>query len=313
MAVPILGHVPRFPFALRRARRTKAPADAKPIPTDTPVRQARSSRTGYALGRFRALPDYLIIGAARAGTTSLHAQIEQHPDVLPSRRQEVHFFDSPRYLNGANYYRLYFPSRIQVRLQALRRGLRPRTGESSPYALFHPHAAERVRELLPNARLIVLLRDPVERAHSDWAMRRRRGAEPLSFEDAIAEEERISGEELERMAADPTYESPRLRQYAYLARGVYADQLPRWLAAFPREQLLIIESEAYRRDVPRTLDRVWAHLGVRPMALADYPSRNRGEYEPMADPTRDRLRALFAPHNERLYALLGERYDWGSG
>jgi hypothetical protein len=310
--VPILGRVPRFPFELRRrARRTKAAADAKPIPTDTPLRQARPSRTGYVLGRFRVLPNYLIIGAARAGTTSLHAQIEQHPDVLASRRQEVHFFDSPRYLNGANYYRLYFPSRLNVRWRTLRRGLRPRTGESSPYALFHPHAAERVRELLPNARLIVLLRDPVERAHSDWAMRRRRGAEPLSFEEAIAEEERIAAEEMERLAADPTYESARLRQYAYLARGVYADQLTRWLAVFPREQLLIIESGAYQQDVPGTLRRVWAHLGVRPMALPDYPLKNRGDYEPMADSTRERLRAWFAPHNDRLYALLEERYDWG--
>jgi hypothetical protein len=309
----ILRCVPRFPVQLRRARRTKAPADAKPVPGDAPIRQAKRSRTGYALGRLRVLPDYLIIGAARAGTTSLHAQIEQHPDVLPSRRQEVHFFDSPRYLNGANYYRLYFPSRARMRWQELRRGRRPLTGESSPYALFHPHAAERVRALLPDARFIVLLRDPVERAHSDWAMRRRRGAEPLSFEDAIAEEERIAADELGRLAADSTYESARLRQYAYLARGVYADQLARWFAAFPREQLLILQSEAYRRDVPGALDRVWAHLGLPPHRLAEHPTKNRGTYEPMADATRARLRAWFAPHDERLYALLGERYDWDDG
>jgi Sulfotransferase domain len=262
------------------------------------------------LGRLRVLPDYLIIGAARAGTTSLHAQIEKHPDVLPSRRQEVHYFDSLRYLNGPNYYRLFFPSRARVQWRSLRHGLRPVTGESSPYALFHPHAAQRVRDLLPDARLIVLLRDPVTRAHSDWAMRRRRGAEPLSFEDAIDQEEQIRAHELERLVADPNYESPRLRQYAYLSRGIYADQLPRWFAAFPREQLLIIQSEAYRRDVTGTLDRVWAHLGVRHVALAEYPSRNRGTYEPMADATRARLRAWFKPHDERLYALLGERYDW---
>jgi hypothetical protein len=303
--------VPQLPTVLRRrARRARAPSGARPVPTATPIRQARPSRTRYLIGRLRVLPDYLIIGAARAGTTSLHAQIELNPDVLPSRRQEVHFFDSPRYLNGSDYYRLYFPFRLRARWQAMRRGLRPRTGESSPYALFHPHAAERVRALLPNARLIVLLRDPVDRAHSDWAMRRRQGAEPLSFEEAVAEEERIAADELERLVADPTYESPRLRQYAYLARGIYADQLARWFAVFPREQLLIIQSEAYRRDVPGTLLRVWAHLGVRSVALADYPSRNRGKYKPMADATRTRLRAWFAPHDERLYALLGERYDW---
>jgi hypothetical protein len=281
------------------------------VPTDRPSRQANPRRLRYLLGRLHVLPDYLIIGTARGGTTSLHAQIELHPHVLPSRRQEVHFFDSPRFSNGIDYYRLHFPWRAQAAWHAARSGTRPRTGESSPYALFHPHAPARVRELLPDARLIVLLRDPVERAHSDWAMRKRRGAEPLSFEEAIAEEERVVDEHRALLEADPSYESPRLRQYSYVARGVYADQLPRWLSQVTREQLLIIQTEAYGRDLQGTLLRVWAHLGLEPVALPEYPTRNRGKYAaPMLPETRERLRRHFAPHNERLYALLGERYDW---
>lgn len=297
---------------MRAPKPRKAPANAKPVPTNAPIRRSRPSRVRYLLGRTRVLPDYLIIGAARAGTTSLHAQIEAHPDVLPSRRQEVHFFDSPRFANGPDYYRLFFPTGARMRWEGMRSGRRPRTGESTPYALFHPHAAERVHAVLPDARLIVLLRDPVERAHSDWAMRRRRGSEPLAFEEAIAEEQRILDAELARLATDPDYDSPRLRQYAYLARGIYADQLPRWFEQFSREQFLIIESEGYRRDVPGTLERVWRHLGLASAELPEYAQRNRGTYEPMSPETRDRLRVFFSPHNERLYSLLGERYDWGT-
>jgi hypothetical protein len=164
---------------------------------------------------------------------------------------------------------------------------------------------------VPAARLIVLVRNPVDRAFSHYQHEVALGREPLSFEDALAtEDDRLRGEE-ERMLADPAYFSHAWWNYTYRARGRYAQQLERWLGRFPREQLLVVPSEDLLGEPERTHALVLELLGAPAHRLEAYPRVFERQYEPMRPETRERLTADFAEPNRRLYELLGRDLGWG--
>jgi sulfotransferase family protein len=255
---------------------------------------------GRATAPIRPLPDFLVLGAQKAGTTALYAYLRHHPEITGPSWKEVSFFDR-HWARGEAWYRGNFPNRLRAR------GL---VGEASPSYLFHPLAPERVRELVPDARLIALVRNPVDRAFSHYQHEVALGREELSFEDALAAEgERLRGEE-ERMLADPTYFSHAWWNYTYRARGRYAEQLERWLAVFPREQLLVLASDDLGADPDGSYAEVLRFLGAEPHRLDAYPRVFERQYEPMQPETRRRLTKEFAEPNERLYALLGRNLGW---
>jgi hypothetical protein len=255
---------------------------------------------GKATARVRPLPDFLILGAQKAGTTALYAYLRRHPQITGPSWKEVSFFDR-HYSRGEAWYRGNFPNALRAR------GL---VGEASPSYLFHPLAPERVAAMLPEARLIALVRNPVDRAFSHYQHEVALGREPLSFEDALAaEDERLRGEE-ERMLADPTYFSHAWWNHTYRARGRYAEQLERWLAVFPQERLLVLPSEDLLADPEASHGRVLEFLGAAPHRLDSYPRVFERQYQPMKPETRLRLAAGFAEPNLRLYALLGRNLDW---
>ncbi len=185
------------------------------------------------------------------------------------------------------------------------------TGEASPYYLFHPHAARRIQAWDPAIKLIALLRDPVERAHSHYHHEVRSGRETLSLESALAaEEERLRGEH-DRIAADETYHSPAHRNFSYLARGRYVEQLVGWMPRpFPREQVLILRSEDFYAAPAIVLRRVTDFLGLPPLALGRYARHNDGRTPAMNPRTRAFLQEYFRPFNARLYAFLGRDLGW---
>jgi Sulfotransferase domain len=183
-------------------------------------------------------------------------------------------------------------------------------GEASPSYLFHPLAAERVARMLPNARLIVLLRNPVDRAFSHYQHEVALGREELSFEDALAQEDERMRGELDRMLRDPTYFSHAWWNYTYAARGRYAEQLERWFAAFPREQLLVLLTDDLAADTASTYRRVLEFLEVEPRGLDSYPRIFEREYGEMDPVTRARLEEEFAEPNLRLTELLGRELPW---
>jgi hypothetical protein len=249
----------------------------------------------------RMLPSFVVVGAKRAGTSSLYQYLVRHPGVLScAMGKGTHYFDV-NFSRGWGWYRSSFPL-------AGRDGI---TGEASPYYMFHPLAPARMAAALPEARVIVVLRDPVERAWSHYQNERRLGAEPLSFEDAIAAEpERLAGE-AERMLADPGYQSFAWRHHSYLARGRYGEQLERLYELFPPAQVLVLQSEALLADPNQALESLWRFLGLAPLTLADrFAFKAGGNHETMLAATRDRLHAYFADHNERLYALPGVGFRW---
>lgn len=284
--------------------------DHPPKPGEPDPELDRRRRTAL----LRVLPHFVIIGAMKAGTTSLYAYLYKHPLVHRARRKEVHFFDN-NWERGMRWYRAHFPTRwemLRADLAAWRRqGRATLTGEASPYYLFHPHAPERCARVLPRARIIAMVRDPAERAYSHFQHNRRQGIETLSFEDALAAEpERTTGD-LARMRADPEFASVRVQHFTYAARGEYWWQLERWLELYPRDRVLVIRSEPFFARPAESYARTLEFLGLPPAEGIPFAVHNDGGvYEPMAPATRERLGGRFAEANRRLGLLLGEPAWW---
>jgi sulfotransferase family protein len=257
------------------------------------------------------MPDFLILGAQKAGTTALYAYLRWHPEITGPSFKEVSFFDR-HYTRGETWYRAHLPATPRQWVARQRHGRWPAVGEASPSYLFHPLAPERVAALLPDARLIAVLRDPVDRAFSHYQHEVALGREPLPFEDALAaEEERMRGE-VQRMTSDPSYFSEAWWNHTYVARGRYGEQLRRWFASFPPEQILVLFSDDLLQQPADTYARVLAFLGVDPYELSSYPHIFSREYSAMSPATRSRLEGSFAGPNADLAELLGRELPWGS-
>ena len=259
--------------------------------------------------RQHALPDFLVLGAQKGGSTSLYVHLMQHPQVIGVERKELHFFDYKSVL-GSWWYRTNFPTQAEIARRSATLGKPVLTGEASPYYLFHPHAARRIARLLPDVKLIALLRNPVDRAFSHYHHEVRGGRETLPLEEALKREtERLHGEE-EKMRAFPLYRSRAHQQYSYRARGLYLDQLLAYHRHFSRDQMLILSSEAFYADTQAVYSRVLDFLGLDPFTLPDLKPRNAGSYRKNDPAIEAQLYDFFEPHNERLFDYLGEDFGW---
>ena len=259
----------------------------------------------------RALPDFLVIGAQRSGTSSLYKYLGAHPSIIPSLRKEIEYF-STEYGRGEAWYRAHFPLELRRSWSKLVRGQRPLTFEATPDYLLDHRAAARAHAAVPNAKIIVLLRNPVERAHSNYFHNLRYGMESLSFEEALeAEAERLAGER-DRME-DSDYRALPLRRYSYVERGMYAEQLRPWLDRFG-DQVLVMPSEGLFRDPSGRLADLYAFLGVDPSnqrEFRNYSYTSKPQPKEQLDPkTRDWLQQQFEAPNNDLFELLGWDLGW---
>jgi hypothetical protein len=254
-------------------------------------------------GSLRGLPSVLIIGAQKSGTTSLFNYLVRHPDVLPSLRKEVHYFDF-NYDRGLKWYRAHFPYTHQLRRGTL-------TLDASPYYQVHPLVPQRAAELLPGVKLVALLRNPVDRALSHYQHEVRGGRETLSFAEAIEKEpERLAGEE-KRLRGDPSYYSYNHHRYSYMQRGLYVEQLRRWVEHFPRSQLLVLQAESLFRAPAEVTGEVYRFLGLAPHKLElKKPFVQVGYDRQMPADLRSKLVNYFEPYNRELFQWLGQEYDW---
>jgi hypothetical protein len=260
---------------------------------------SRRAELRRRMGQRRALPDAVILGAMKSGTSSLHNYLVQHPGVIEPLRKEVHYFDV-HYDRGVDWYRTHFGRSGEPGLNL----------DSSPYYLFHPAVPARLNALLPQARLIVLLRDPVRRAYSHYWHVRKKGREALSFEDAIAAEPERLGNAQERLADGSLAHSREHQHFSYLARGRYAEQLDRWFAVIPRERFLVLRFEDLARDPLDVLNATLDFLSLSRATTVSLEARNTRKYPPLAETTVARLREYFEPHNRRLEVLLGRPMNW---
>jgi hypothetical protein len=269
-------------------------------------RSARRIR-GQVLGRGHLLPDFIIIGAARSGTTHLLGQLHAHPNVLDCPA-ETHFFDTHRYTYGLGWYRLRFPTN-KARREAYGSGLHPvLTGESSPSYLAHPNVPARVARGVPGAKLLVLLRDPAMRAASHWAWCLRQCGENRSFREAVEAEIGPPGD----TAGIRIPKDKRVNDPLVVRRGIYQPQLERWRTHFPDDQLMVIQSERWFRDPPGIMAEVCDYLGIPSRDRLPRVMRNRNKpHEPFDEDVLARLREFYRPYNEELADYLGMELDWG--
>jgi hypothetical protein len=260
-------------------------------------RLAKDRRQKIAAAQRRAiegpLPDFVVIGTQKGGTSFFYRLLTEHPLVRGAAAKELHFFDN-KFSEGVGWYRRCFSEGEHVG------GHRTITGEASPSYLFDPQVPERMARVVPEARLIALLRNPVDRAYSHYQMEVGRGKEARSFEEATEEE--MTSTEDEGNTVDV--------RYAYLRRGLYAEQLERFSFFADRDRLLVVKSENLFTRRLEVLDRVLTFLRLPPFESTLAPPAGRPTYEPMDPDTRRRLEGFFAPHNERLYDLLSTDFGW---
>ncbi len=242
----------------------------------------------------RSLPNFLIIGAQKSGTTALYNYLSQHPDIVLPYKKEIHYFDY-NFSKSIFWYRAHFP-----RLKAGQI-----TAEASPYYLFHPLAPARVKKVLPAVKLIVVLRSPSQRTYSHYWHEVRKGFEKLSFAEAIEKEaERLAGEE-EKIKKEKNYYSFAHHHYSYLARGVYIKQIKRWRKFFSPQQILILGYTDLLNNPPAILDQVFSFLNLKPCPIKPVkpPASN---YPPLEPELKQYLDNYFKSFNEELFEYLGK-------
>lgn len=256
----------------------------------------------YPFARFRALPNFIIIGVQKGGTSTLFELLKQHPNIKTSVFKEVHYYDF-QYHRGEKWYRSFFPFFTKSKNMLY--------GEASPYYFFHPLVPERVYKDNPDVKLILLLRDPVDRAYSHYQMEKRKGREKLqTFEEAISKENERLKKEYGTVTNGKQLKNYNHQVYSYLARGRYDEQIKRWLQYFKREQLLVLKSEDFFASPHNNLEKIYKFLDIPVVFPKDLAAKNQAIYNPVQTDTMKRLRDYYKPHNEELSQCLGETFQW---
>lgn len=260
-------------------------------------------RTLRTLG-FPSKPDFLIIGAQKAGTTGLYSILRQHSKLVGSLKKEVQYFNRDEfYLNKPlSQYHSFFPSKLSLQKDQL-------VYEATPDYIFHHKVAERIYRYNPNIKMIAVFRDPALRCFSGWTMYHHnfrpdnawsRLHEPRSFRECIEAE-------IKDIDAIDYYSFHK----AYVKRGLYAEQLERYLKYFKREQFLFLEQKEIKNDLEGTTRKVCDFLGV-PFESLSLKIENTGKVNSIDQYPKEiaELKEFYAPHNEKLFELIGTRYNW---
>lgn len=258
-----------------------------------------------ATALWRPLPDFLIIGADESGARYLYRALCDHPAVCGSVPNEVHFFDV-RYTYGRPWYRAQFPTRARRTAIERRIGIPTIAGEVSPYYLSHPFAPTRAADTVPGAKLVALLRNPMERAILRHQLLTQLRKEHRSLEDALTADERRleEGHSFEAHVYDDP-DGPA-RHHTYLERGHYDEHLERWYRRFDRSQILVLEARTVTEA--EGVRRVLNFLGLPDGE--EVPGIPFDPCPPIDNALWTRLSRHFAPHNERLFHILGQQWDW---
>lgn len=260
----------------------------------------------------RPPPDFVIVGAQRCGTTSLFRALTKHPAMMPNviNAKGVHYFDTSYHQNMAWYF-AHFPSRVQRDRHSAKVGHNAIVGEASPYYMYHPAGAERMAQAIPNAKIIVLLRNPVKRAISHHQHMVWEGHESIEDIDKALDSESIRLDGIEqRLMADRSFVSRAHQHYSYMARGHYAPQLKRLFEHFDRKKVLVMTTEKLISDSTTSLSSIQSFIGLEPDPSIELEKRNASStFEPRPE-TIQRLTDEYAESNARLDGLVDIEIPW---
>jgi hypothetical protein len=280
-------------------------------------------RLGATFAGYHTRPSFLVIGAQKCGTSALYEYLSKHPDITPAPIKEIHFFDQDTtYGRGLTWYHSHFPLPFKLGPQAI-------CFEATPSYLYRPASAQRIHDYDPGIKLIVLLRNPVDRAYSQWNMYRimlsknrqllyrassdsdeaiRRWVDRILSSDSFFELNKVLREELEMILSGDDNPEP-----SYIRRGLYYEQMIRYLKYFDRDQIFVIDSRSLMRNPVSVLNSVTEFVGVssHDWRREKFPLIQARPYqEDMSAKTRTMLHDFFSPHNEKLYQLLGHNFGW---
>jgi hypothetical protein len=257
-----------------------------------------------ATSPIRILPSFIIIGAKKCGTTSLFHYLSEHPNIGAPTWKEISYFNN-HFRKGNLWYKSFFPISIpNSESQDLI------TGEATASYIGNPQAPQRIASTLPNVKLIVLLRNPIDRAYSHYHHTKRIGRENLDFEDAIASEE-LRLEKIENKSQESGFNYHKAYNYTYLSSGKYAEQLKNWFNLFNKQQLLILKSEDFFDRPEAIYQQVINFLNLPHWSPKSFKKYNYNRYSQTIQPrTKKDLKEYFQPHNQKLYELLGVDFCW---
>jgi len=248
----------------------------------------------------RVLPDFIIIGTVRSGSTSLYYNICEHPSVSEAAYDEIGYFDSNYHL-GENWYRSMFPT--QKIMNKIREDTGYSiTGEDTPFYFWKKEVAERISLDIPKTKIIVILRNPVDRAYSNYNLAVRENNEKLTFEEAIQEE-------MEFLSKNSFLETVN-RFRSYLTKGVYVNQIIPWLEIFPRDQFHFLSIEQMKSEPVDTLNQIFKFLSIPNYNIPTPQRRKVANYKKMNDRTREQLIEYYKPHNEKFFETIKQKFEW---
>jgi len=248
----------------------------------------------------RVLPELIVIGVVRSGTTSLYHYLSQHPSIIKSAYDELGYFDS-NYELGLNWYKSLFPS-ILKKNKILKKNGKFMTYDVTPFYIYNEKAPKRIQKILPNSKLIVILRNPIDRSYSNYFL----GNKDKSFEEVIENEKKILNK-INKSNPDEYY---NFVHTSMLSRGFYAEQLENWYKVFPKNQILIIQSEEFIKNPNKVMNDIFDFLDLPHYEIPDTSKKNKIHYDPMKKETRSDLIKFFRPYNEKLYSLIGRNFNW---
>lgn len=265
----------------------------------------------------RVLPDFMVIGTVRGGTSSLFRYLASHPCIFPSLRKETLYFSHLKYYKkGELWYRRHFPTAFQIRLSERLLRKKILTFEATPNYFSDAAAAQRAQQLIPNAKLILLLRNPVERAFSHYQHGVRRGVEKRSFEAVMDIALQIS--DPQKVLNNPYEDRDLYRALDYFHTGLYADHWENWTKCFPRENFFVVKSEDFFERTAETFNQILAFLQLSSIKKQNfrnysYWAATRPKAIPearMSNGIRQKLKAFYASSNARLNQMLERDFGW---
>lgn len=265
-------------------------------------------------GPFHMLPEFVVIGPGHCGTTSMfELYLRSNPNILPSKNKEIFYFDI-NYKKSLNWYKQFFPTIFTKFFRSLR-SKKTITGEATPNYFFHPFAAEKMKKVIPNVKIILMLRNPVNRTISNYRFHYLYGKQKLTFEKALERERELYEGEYEKFLKSKDLEKDVDTTLSYLARSRYAEALERFLLYFDKKQILFLNSDEYFKNSIKEYNKILSFLGLpyhEPKIIGKRGISPPGLYKDseISQTTIDSLKKYFEPWNEKLFNMIGERFDW---
>lgn len=268
----------------------------------------RTSRTITSSSRL--LPDFIIIGYHKCGTTSLYDYICQHPNIGSASRKEIHYFDLS-FWRGIGWYRTHFPTIYEKNNIEKKTNNKFLTGEASPLYVIHPKIPGRIYDILPKVKIIILLRNPIDRAYSHFQNANLANQESINFEKTIEIDDERWDILLQNLQSDLIFDHNMKKfKIPYRSFGKYIEHIKQWYDVFPKEQIQILTLEELENDLPGTLKKVFEFLNVPDFKIKDIEKKNVRKYDKMLPETRKLLIEYYKPYNKKLEEFLNMKFNW---